>query len=208
MRKYNYMDQEGIPAESQYLTYLLRHGQDAFTAKDYSSRTNTILEKLDDNFINDKGYNDIPGSRNFLSFDGRYIINKKNIDYIKQDIIDYYTLKKRLNSFKDINVDEIVTEIEMFLEFMLSNKLLKVNETNIEKYCYTLDRGRKNSFINAVKSYSDLKGLDLDKNLLDNINEKNKDEIKILEKAKSIREYLEKYPSMKEEVLKIINEEF
>ncbi|MCF0149750.1 MAG: hypothetical protein HUJ77_15305, partial [Clostridium sp.] len=193
---------------TKYLTYLLRHGQDAFTAKDYSSRTNTILEKLDDNFINDKGYNDIPGSRNFLSFDGRYIINKKNIDYIKQDIIDYYTLKKRLNSFKDINVDEIVTEIEMFLEFMLSNKLLKVNETNIEKYCYTLDRGRKNSFINAVKSYSDLKGLDLDKNLLDNINEKNKDEIKILEKAKSIREYLEKYPSMKEEVLKIINEEF
>lgn len=205
MRKYNYMDQEGIPVESQYLTYLLRHGQDAFTAKDYSSRTNTILEKLDDDFINDKGYNDIPGSRNFLSFDGRYIINKKNIDYIKEDIIDYYTLKKRLNSFKDINVDEIVTEIEMFLEFILSNKLLKINETNIEKYCYKLDRGRKNSFINAIKSYSDLKGLDLDKSLLDKINEKNKDEIKILEKAKSIREDIQKYPSMKEEVLRIIN---
>lgn len=199
------MNQEGIPVESQYLTYLLRHGQDAFTAKDYSSRVDTILEKFDDNFIINRGYKSIPGSRNFLSFDGKYIINKKSIEYIKADIRDYYLLNKRLNSFKDSNVEETVDEIGSFLEFILSNKLFSIDESSIKKYVVTLDREKKEVFIRAIKLYSDLKRLDIDVILLEQISIDNREEIEILEKLKIIAKDIRRFPWIKEEAFKIIN---
>ena len=206
MRNYKYLGLGNEPLRKQYYIYLVFHGKGR-KAKDYSSRVNTIVDHFQGiEFITNKVYEKIHGSRNFISFDGRFVINKNNIVDVTEDIYHYYNTlnSKEINSiFKLRNVEHVAKEIAAYLTFILDKNLYSVcKEENIKEYYNQLSGNRKEIFIDSLRIYSLIKGLDISNEKLDEIVQSHKEE---MEKLKFIEESMKENPSLIPHVKSILN---